>query len=175
MTGKDVMHRALDYARQHAIATIALVCSLLALATSSYAAFFLPPGSVGNRELKNHAINPDKLNPRFVGGYVRAWASVSARGRVITGGGKPHVHLGAATGQYIVQWHAGAFTGCVPNVGVQGSPFGRSTSQTSPGFAIAGGNHTTAQRGAVGIATYNAQAQAAALPFYVAVICATPR
>ena len=110
------MRRALDYARQHAIATIALACSLLALATSSYAAFFLPPGSVGNRELKNHAINPDKLNPRFVGGYVRAWASVSARGRVIAGGGKPHVHLGAATGQYIVQWHAGAFTDAYPTL-----------------------------------------------------------
>ena len=40
--------RVVRYLTDHAIASVVLVCSVLALAGSSYAAFSLPPGSVGH-------------------------------------------------------------------------------------------------------------------------------
>ena len=67
------MTRVLAYLRHHALAALALVCSLLSLAGASYAAFSLPAGSVGTRALKNGAVTAAKLNPTSVAASVRAW------------------------------------------------------------------------------------------------------
>ena len=55
------MTRTLDYLRRNALAALALVCSLLALAGASYAAFSLPANSVGRAQIKNHSIGSVKL------------------------------------------------------------------------------------------------------------------
>ena len=83
------MRTALDYLRRHAIAVLALICSLLALAGASYATLRLPAGSVGARQLRDNSITPDKFNHKVINGAVRAWAIVSATGRLIAGGGGP--------------------------------------------------------------------------------------
>jgi hypothetical protein len=69
------MTRALASLRRHAIATLALVCSLLSLAGASYAAFSLPPGSVGARELRNSAITASKLDPTSIAASIHAWVN----------------------------------------------------------------------------------------------------
>jgi hypothetical protein len=71
------MTNFLAYLRQHVIAVIALVFSLLSLGGASYAAFSLPAGSVGARQLQNRAITASKLNPASVAASVRAWALLS--------------------------------------------------------------------------------------------------
>lgn len=68
--------RALNYIAHHAIAITALVCSILALAASSYAAFSLPAGSVGAAQIRNHVITPVKLNSKSIAGSIRAWAVI---------------------------------------------------------------------------------------------------
>ncbi len=75
--------KALRHIRANAVAYVAL---FVALGGTSYAATRLPTGSVGNRQIRNHSIDPDKLNPRFIRGNVRMWASVNAAGKVVGGG-----------------------------------------------------------------------------------------
>jgi hypothetical protein len=53
--------RILEYLRDHALGAVALVCSILALAGSSYAAF-----TINGSQIQNHTINAVKLNPKVV-------------------------------------------------------------------------------------------------------------
>lgn len=98
------MDRVLDHLRQHALAVVALVCSLLSLAGASYAALRLPARSVGPRQLRNHSITPVKLDPRAIGGSVRAWAKVDAQGRVISSSGRVRVQHPPTSSDYIFRW-----------------------------------------------------------------------
>ncbi len=98
------MARVLDHLRQHALAAVALVCSLLSLAGASYAALRLPARSVGARQLRNHSITPVKLDPRAIGGSVRAWAKVNAQGRVISSSGRVRVQHPPTSSDYIFRW-----------------------------------------------------------------------
>ena len=92
--------RILDYLRQHALAAAAFVCSILALAGSSYAAF-----TISGSQIRNHTINPSKFNPKYINGEVRAWAIVGPDGNVIAGRGKPRVSLLAGDpGGYGIKW-----------------------------------------------------------------------
>jgi hypothetical protein len=74
------MTQVLAYLRQHVLAVLALVFSLLSLGGASYAAFSLPAGSVGARELKNGSITAGKFNPTSVAASVRAWATLQWTG-----------------------------------------------------------------------------------------------
>src|SRR6202020_228057 len=76
-----MLSRALNYISHHAIAILALVCSLLALAGASYAATQLPKNSVGNPQIKQGAVSPPKLSPQ-IGGYVRMYAVVNANSKL---------------------------------------------------------------------------------------------
>ena len=101
--GKAPMRPAIEYVRHHAIAILALICSLLALAGASYASFGLPAGSVGARQLRDNSITPAKFNHKLINGAVRAWAIVAANGHVIAGGGNPKVRRTPAfPAQYVV-------------------------------------------------------------------------
>ena len=80
------MKSVLEHVRRNVVGYIAL---FVALGGTGYAAVTLPQGSVGARQLKNHAIDPIKLSPKFINGNVRAWAVVTASGRVVGGGGEP--------------------------------------------------------------------------------------
>ncbi len=83
------MLKILNYISHHAIAILALICSLLALAGASYAALSVPAGAVGARQLRDNSITPEKFNHRQINGAVRAWAIVGASGHLIAGGGRP--------------------------------------------------------------------------------------
>ena len=99
------MRKILDYVTHHAIAILALVCSLLALAGASYAALSIPAGSVGARELKNDSIALTKFNHKLINGAVRTWAIVGADGHLIAGGGKPRVlHTPTFPAHYQITW-----------------------------------------------------------------------
>jgi hypothetical protein len=70
--------KTLTYISHHAIAILALVCSLLALAGASYAAIAIPKNSVGTAQLKPGAVTPGKLSGKQFGGYVRMYAVVNS-------------------------------------------------------------------------------------------------
>jgi hypothetical protein len=74
--------KTLTYISHHAIAILALVCSLLALAGASYAAIAIPKNSVGTAQLKPGAVTPGKLSGKQFGGYVRMYAVVNANSKL---------------------------------------------------------------------------------------------
>jgi hypothetical protein len=76
-----MLSRAINYISHHAIAILALVCSLLALAGASYAATQLPKNSVGNAQIKRGAVTPQKFSGQ-IGGYVRMYAVVDANSKL---------------------------------------------------------------------------------------------
>src|ERR1700759_12801 len=77
-----MINRTINYVSHHAIAILALICSLLALAGASYAAIKLPKNSVGNQQIKRGAVAPAKFSKQ-VGGYVRMFAVVNANGKLV--------------------------------------------------------------------------------------------
>jgi len=100
--------RALNYIGDHAIAIVALVCSILALAASSYAAFSLPAGSVGAAQIQNHVITPVKLNSNFIAGSIRAWVILrwGGSGKLVVRGASSRVRVTTgSTGEGIVWPH----------------------------------------------------------------------
>jgi hypothetical protein len=76
-----MLSKTLNYISHHAIAILALICSLLALAGASYAALKLPKNSVGNPQIKRGAVAPAKFSKQ-IGGYVRMYAVVNAKGKL---------------------------------------------------------------------------------------------
>jgi hypothetical protein len=76
-----MLNKILSYVSHHAVAILALVCSLLALAGASYAAIQLPKNSVGNAQIRQGAVAPPKFSSQ-VGGYVRMFAVVNARSQL---------------------------------------------------------------------------------------------
>ena len=86
------MLKTLTFIRHNAIALLAL---FVALGGTSYAAFSLPAGSVGTKQLRNGAatsgkiangaITPVKFDPSLVGGAIRHWAHVSQAGTLLGG------------------------------------------------------------------------------------------
>ncbi len=78
------MNLLTHHVRSNAIAYLAL---FVALGGTSYAALELPANSVGGRQIRNHVISPVKLNPKYIAGSVRAWASVNAKGKIVASSG----------------------------------------------------------------------------------------
>jgi hypothetical protein len=176
------------HARRHVIAYVALTCSLLALGGTSYAAFFIPNGAVGERQLHNRVIDPVKWDPSYTTGFVRRWATVSASGSLLSSspGGQSKSN---GTGNVVVTW-GDAFAGwCAPVVTVKGgsaSPPPSTTTTTTtttsttttpqqPPSAGAYADASVVPRSGestlVAVATYNSQGQPAAEPFALAVVC----
>ena len=88
-----MISKTLNYISHHAIAILALVCSLLALAGASYAATQLPKNSVGNAQIKQGAVAPPKFSKQ-IGGYVRLYAKLTPAGKIIY----------ATPGAKVTQW-----------------------------------------------------------------------
>jgi hypothetical protein len=184
-----MLRKVVLHARQHVIAYLALSCALLALGGAAYAAVQLPPGSVGERQLKNHVIDPVKWDTNYVTGFVRRWATIGANGAILsTSPGGQSTSTG--TGNVVVTW-GDAFAGwCAPVATVIGGsatrpptgisgptgPTGPSgpTGPTSPGsgaYADAKIFPRSGQSTLVAVATYNSQGQPASAPVSVAVMC----
>jgi hypothetical protein len=191
-----MVKRLVHHASRHSIAYVALVCSLLALGGASYAASRIANGAVGERQIKNHVIDPVKWDPTYVTAFFRRWAHVDATGHLITASSFAQSAVLGQTGSYDVTW-GDAFSGrCQPFVTVQGgvpvpavsagsgSGTGSTTTTTgtttttptpttvpSAGFATA--NVVTQPHNAtvVNVTTFNQQGQAAPEPFYLGVAC----
>jgi hypothetical protein len=149
--------------RRHAVGYVAL---FVALGGTSYAAL----------GLRNHSIDPNKLNPRRISGYVRAWASVRSNGTVISSSNhKVRVRMHRAPvppGDFDVFWHTRPTSRCTAVVNVDArapAPAG-----TAPGSAVAETSDFPRQGEVTTVLTYDGTGQAKTLPFDVALLCTTP-
>jgi hypothetical protein len=163
------MRSLLRHVRANAVAYLAL---FIALGGTGYAAMRLPAGSVGNRQIRNHSIDPDKFNPRFIRGEVRVWASVNASGRVVGGGrGLTVVPQGSIAGDYLISPAPKSSTAIPRRCAILASVDDRST---LPGYAdaevLVASLHQS-PRWQVVVNTFARGGQPASLPFDVAVIC----
>ncbi len=162
----------LNYLRHHALAAAAFVCSILALAGSSYAAF-----TISGSQIQNHTINPVKLNPKFINGNVRAWAIVAPNGRVIAGAGGPRVTMGfAAPGDYGIKWRVKvARCATEATIDSESSPPterlslpGDASAPFVAGFAVGA---TASRTNETAVQTFDQQGHPSPLAFDVVVIC----
>jgi hypothetical protein len=170
----------ISFLRRNALACTALAVGMLAMAGSSYAAFSLPPNSVGAVQIQNHSIAPAKLDPQYTNGTILDWAYVSSDGRVLGGGpgvsrchghepgGCPFEPDNPGDGSYGLAWHhmipAGRRCATVANVVAEGPG--------DDGFAAATiGTGYSGNEAFTLVDTYNLQGQPTPENFYVAVIC----
>ena len=138
----------------------------------AYLALFLAMGgtSVAAVGLANHSIDPVKLDPSAIGGYVRAWASVDANGHVAASGGRVTVRTGSAfPGRYFFTWHTKPSGACRVIGSVDTGAGG------VPGY-LTGGFTGVPRNAPTGIVyTYDSQGQPTPQPFDVELVCSTPR
>jgi hypothetical protein len=121
-----------EHARRHVIAYLALGVALLSMGGAAYASFKIPNGSVGERQIKNHVIDPVKWDQAYVTGFIRRWATISPTGALLsTAPNGSAERLGP--GQYVVTW-GDAFGGwCAPEATVIGGSATRpATGTTGP-------------------------------------------
>jgi hypothetical protein len=152
------MTRLLLHVRANAVAYLAL---FIAIGGTSYAAV----------SLGNHSITPVKMNPRFIGGYVRAWVSISADGHTIASGGGVRVLVDRAVGpgHYIVDWQPRPTSRCTATGSVDftgGGPV--------PGYLIAQSGVSRQRGEQSAVQTYDAQGQPSAKAFDIELVCSTP-
>lgn len=155
----------LHHIRANAVAYLAL---FVALGGTGYAATSLPAGSVGARQIRNHVIQPVKLDPNYIGGNVRLWASVSASGRIVAGGRGMRV-TGDVAGDYIMlpsrTSHVAQPSRCAAIASVDDHA-------TTHGYANAEvDTFTHGPRWTVVVETFAPDGTPAPLPFDVEVIC----
>jgi hypothetical protein len=155
--------KTLAFIRHNAIALAAL---FIALGGTSYAAFNLPAGSVGARQLRNHAITPIKFDRGAIGGFVRYWARIDSAGKVIASrpGAKVVAWYSSPTGPYsggIIRWGKPIGTGCFSLATIESFPqVHYASAVTVPGNG--------------GVSTQVRIATSAIEPVDVAVICPQP-
>jgi hypothetical protein len=172
-----VLKITLSYIAHHAIAILALVCSLLALAGASYAALSIPAGSVGARQLRDNSITPAKFNHRLINGAVRAWAIVGASGNLIAGGGGPVIRRDPAfPANYVVLWGVNLPSACASVATINGNQSPKTepppTSLTA-GYVVLENSFTGKGRRNNGtfVHTFDQAGRWRPLGFYIAVIC----
>ncbi|MDQ6851801.1 MAG: hypothetical protein M3070_18045 [Actinomycetota bacterium] len=74
------MTKVFRHLHQNVIAYLAL---FVALGGTSYAAINIPKNSVGGRQIRNHSIDPVKLNGSATAGFVLDWAQIDSAGHVV--------------------------------------------------------------------------------------------
>jgi hypothetical protein len=174
-----------EHARRHVIAYLALVCALLSMGGAAYASFRIPNGSVGERQIKNHVIDPVKWDTTYVTGFVRRWATISPSGAILSTAPNGQSER-LSPGQYVVTW-GDAFGGwCGPLATVIGGSATRPATGTTGATGVTGVTGSTASSGAyadarviqrsgestlVAVQTYNAQGQPADEPVSLGVVC----
>lgn len=156
------MSKVVRHLRQNVIAYLAL---FVALGGTSYAAIAIPRNSVGAKQLRNHSIDPVKLDRNAFGGYVRLWARVSADGSVIASQPTATVVVWDPTGGQTaggeLRWRAGVSPNC----------FAVATTEPTLGPSYASAKLLT---GGSGFGTLVRVALSAFDPVNVAVVCPQP-
>ncbi len=115
------MLKTLTFIRHNVISLLAL---FVALGGTSYAAFSLPPGSVGTRELRNGSVTNGKLakravtaanlDPRSIAGHIADWAQIRADGHVVSSSPRASVSSTDPTrGLFRVSWHRSIPSNCI--------------------------------------------------------------
>jgi hypothetical protein len=167
------MTRILNHVCSNLVGYLAL---FVAVGGTSYAAFSLPAGSVGTRELHNgsvtskkianRSITPIKFDPSTIGGSVRHWAHVSQDGQVL--GGSRGAHVAGGGPIFHVSWGDRFSSRCAPLVPPAGNAGTSPIADTAGVVVVEPGsaNGTTV----VYVTTYIGGAATSA-PFYVAVLC----
>jgi len=139
---------------------------------SYIALFFAVTGtSVAAVSLAKHSIDPVNLNGRYFGGYARAWVSVAANGPVTASGGGVRVQrdFNVAPGHYIIDWRPRPTGKCAAIGSVDIGPV------LAPGYVVAATGYSRGRGEQSSVQVYNAQGQAATLPYDLELVCATPR
>jgi hypothetical protein len=163
------LKRLTTHVRSNAIAYVAL---FVALGGTSYAAFSLPAGSVGARQLRNHVIDPVKLDPRYIASSVRAWAKVNAKGKIVASSGKARIVASVGVDQ--ITWMTPFSPHCSPIVTVD-NPVGPEGPHP-PGFADASVVSGPRRRLVALVSTYapDSQASTTRLPYVISAMCPVP-
>jgi hypothetical protein len=131
--------RPLHHIKRNVVAYIAL---FVALTGTSYAAFTLPAGSVGSRQLQNRSVTSVKLDPTSIAASVRAWANLQWTGGVWrVQSSSRDIHVVSNTQGEQVSWRRTRFaSNCMASVtplrnfpgGVNVSPSGYVTTSFDP-------------------------------------------
>jgi hypothetical protein len=113
----SVLLRLYSYFRRNVLALLAL---FVALGGTSYAAFDLPPGSVGTRQLRDRAVSAAKLDPSSVAATIRAWADFRwSSGRWNVQASTPDISISSGGTSEFVTWRHTRFArNCMPFVSV---------------------------------------------------------
>jgi hypothetical protein len=158
-----IMQTILSHLRRHVVGYVAL---FVALGGTSYAAL----------GVRDHSIGPNKLDPRPISGYVRAWASVRSNGSVVASSNrkvKVRMHQQPVPpGDYDVFWNTSPASRCTAIVNVDAHA--QAPPGMAPGSAVAESIRLPHQPEETTVLTYDATGRAKALPFDVALLCATP-
>ena len=176
------VHRLIAHFRSNLVGWIAL---FVALGGTGYAAVAIPRNSVGAAQIRNHSVAPVKLNPKFIGGSVRAWAVVSSTGKVTAGSGRPHVSAQAnLPGSFDIQWGVRFPSNCSTEANIDGaSPPTETvpitvgdthgTESLAAGYVSEVGSNSprTSRHSFTLLTTLNQSGQPTPLGFDVAVIC----
>ena len=176
------VQRLISHLRSNLVGWIAL---FVALGGTGYAAIGIPRNSVGSAQLRNHSITPVKLNPKSIGGSVRAWAIVSSSGKVRAGSGKPRVLLvSGSPGLFDIQWRVRFPAPCATVASIDSdSPPTESIPTTVGGSTgtrdlavgyvseVGSGSPRASKHSGTLLMTFNQAGQPTPLGFDVAVIC----
>jgi hypothetical protein len=175
------VHRVLAHLRTNLVGWIAL---FVALGGTGYAAISIPRNSVGAAQIRNRSITPVKLNPRSIGGSVRAWAIVRANATVIASSQKPIVFASVAPGSYVLQWPTRLPATCatvvtvdnrspnptpivLPNGGTASAVIGYASNVSTDTVRASGGRKVSE----TALNTFNQAGQPTPMAFDAAVIC----
>ena len=176
------MHRLISHLRSNLVGWIAL---FVALGGTGYAAIGIPRNSVGSAQLRNHSITPVKLNPKSIGGSVRAWAIVSSRGKVLAGSGRPRVgFVPSSPGLFAIQWSVRFPVPCATVAAIDASSPPTETIPTTVGGStgtetlaagyvseVASTSPSSSKHSSTLLTTFNQGGEPTPLGFDVAVIC----
>jgi hypothetical protein len=158
------MTRVVHHVKTNAIAYLAL---FIALGGTSYAAFRLPAGSVGNRALKNHSVSAVKLDRSSIAGYVRDWARIDSTGRITASRPRARVVVWRTSGFApggLIQWSRPVPASCFAVASTEILPGGTASYASSQ--VASGGSRHAGQ-------TY-VQTSDPGRPVNVAVLCPEP-
>jgi hypothetical protein len=176
------VHRLIAHLRSNLVGWIAL---FVALGGTGYAAVAIPRNSVGSAQIRNHSISPVKLNPKSIGGSVRAWAIVSSTGKVLAGSGRPRVSfISSSPGLFDIAWRVRFPSNCatIANIDSESPPtetipitVGGSTGTETLAVGYVSAVASSSPRASKGsgtlLTTFNQAGQPTPLAFDVAVIC----